>query len=229
MIRVIFTRVISSLIFTFLLSTSAVAEMAVFASKVKQPFTIRNTPETEKEYKTRLKKIEAILQQYDSNPDDPLLFIGSEEKTIEYSEKLDGGTLAVSRSQSPSFFEVVYKVNAPSFNDRTYIRLNRKTARASVYELNNHSVKPASSFKKEDRVLQNNIRDKNNEHQTLLLMFANRLIERGICDSVISGAKYTSDSATLFCGDGMKYTQTLTEITDNKNIDPRVVTSHAVF
>lgn len=218
-----------SLIFTLLLTTPAVAEVEVLVSKVKQPFTIQNILETEKEYKTRLENIESILQQYGSNPNAPLLYIGKQEDTLERSKKLSGGTLAVAKSTSPRFFDVVYRVNSPHFNDNTYIRLNRESASASVYELNRHSVKPASSFKIEERILQQNIKDKNNEHQTLLLMFAKRLIERDICDSVRSGAKYTSDSATLFCGDGMTYTQTLDEITDNKDIDPRLVRSYAVF
>ncbi|MCL1132671.1 hypothetical protein L2748_23730 [Shewanella sairae] len=218
-----------SLIFTFLFSTSVASKEEVFVSKVKQSFTIKNTPETEKEYKSRLKNIESILQRYGSNSDSPLLFIGNEEKTIEYSKKINGGTFVVSKPQSPRFFEVVYKVSAPGFNDNSYIRLNREAASGKVYELSPNSVKPVSSFKKEDRILYENITDKNTEHQKLLLIFANRLIETGICYSVISGAKYTLDSATLFCGDGMKYTQTLMQITNNKNIEHRVVKSYAVF
>ena len=137
-----------SLIFTFLFSTSVASKEEVFVSKVKQSFTIQNTPETEKEYKTRLKNIESILQRYGSNSDSPLLFIGNEEKTIEYSKKINGGTFAVSKSQSPRFFEVVYKVSVPGFNDNTYIRLNREAASGKVYELSLNSVKPVSSFKK---------------------------------------------------------------------------------
>lgn len=224
-----FRKLNISLIFIFLLTASAVAEVDVNVSKVKRSFTIQNMPETEKEYKTRLENIESILHQYGSNPSAPLLFIGNEEDTLEGSKKLSGGTVTLTKSRSPRFLDVVYRVNSPSFNDNTYIRLNRETAKANVYQLNPHSVKPASSFKSEDRILQKNIQDKNSEHQTLLLTFAKRLIEKGICESVTSGAKYTSDSATLFCGDGMKYTQTLEEITNNKDIDPRVVRSYAVF
>ncbi|MEZ9597016.1 hypothetical protein AB4298_20570 [Shewanella sp. 10N.261.52.F9] len=158
-----------------------------------------------------------------------MLYIGNDEKSIEYTKKVNGGTFGVSRSRSPRYFDVVYQVKASGFSGNTYIRLNRETAKVSLYELNPNRVKLVSSFKNEDRILFKRITDKNIEHQKLLLLFANRLVERGICDSVVSGARYISDSATLFCGDGMKYTQTLEQIADNKNIDLRVVTSHAVF
>ncbi len=215
------------IVFMLLFSYTTLADVEV--NKVKNSFKIVDVFETDDEYQTRLNQIEDILLKYDSDPSLPLLYIGKENVSTQSSKKFEGGTLSIGRRNTPSYFDVIYKVNSTNFTDGYYVKINRKTAQHRVYKLDSNDVKPAFSFKMEDRIMSRNISDNNEDNQRLLLTFANRLIERNICVSITSGARYTSASATLFCGDGMSYTQTLAEIKEDKEINLRLVESYAVF
>lgn len=219
-----------SIVLVITCSFPVFADIDLSVSEVRKPFKVVNTPETDKEYRERLNRIAEIGKKYDVALNDPLIFTGKEKKALESSKQLTTGTALIYRKKSPSYFDVVYKVNSKEFNDHSYIRINKKTADYIIYELSSQEVKPLSRFKKpENRILHNNINDKNKEYRDLLVIFANRLIKRGICNSVKSGARYTSNSATLTCGDGMEYTQTLRQIRDDAQIEQRVIKSYAVF
>ncbi len=218
---------ISALLYGVLPARQAQADI-VYMAPVKEHYTTVNKVEDDQQLQTRLNKIRALGKKFAINWKHPYLYTGKVKTQQQSTYRYQGKNVSIVKPLTPRQFDVVYRVNTTGQQQLQYVFINKRRARYRLFTLNAKDVTAVTTYHPpQQRILYQHIQDK--KYQAQLHTFAKRLVERKICLSVRSGARYKHNSVTLFCGDGMQYNQTIKEIDADKPIQTRVVRRYAVF
>lgn len=217
-------------LFSYVSLAIAGSPVILHANPVTRPLHYTSEVESDNKYQQRMDNLQQLAEYYQIDWSTPYLFIGEPKSKTIQTQQTGQGKLVVQTMLTPRMYSVIYRVNTPQVTDSRYVYIDKRHARAKMFDLAAKSVIKVSVLTENDsRILVNNIHDHSPATQGLLMRFARRLIDENICPSVVSGAMYPGNQATMFCGDGMQYSLSPDAIRQDKYIERRVVTQSASF